>query len=731
VAGEEVPILARPALDRDRDAPALSALSAVAEAQLAFARNRDVSEALTKLLDGLLHLTECERGFITDAGGLGTRLLVTRDCEPSVVEACEAKIALLMSTRESSPLMGIEHGLLLLPIFGTGDLPVGVAGIAPPASQADRAIRRARPLLLIAGTMIGSRAKLRQQAAHNVELVLEQALTVAIAESSDLVGALQMMLKVICERVGWEIGQAWVPSVSGDVLECLPAWFASAPRFDAVRQSSLDARIVRGGGTGLGKVWQEGQAAWFDITAATNERVRTAIEAGLTLVLMVPILAHGEVIAILEFGSSTPSADSLDRLALVKGAADQVAAQLDRLRLLRERTSFIAALDAMEEGVAILRPYDANGRAMPMHCNAAYLRLRGCKDMDELRVQYAEDRLAKNDPTILRLRRELQQGRAAKAETRSVRPDGSVLEVESSVAPVRDATGAIIMHVVVIRDLGEIRREAAKKKELEAAVATANAAWRQTIDLVEMPIALVDAEGRFRRVNRAGRELLAKSEEELAGRALSEVSAREPWATSGRLVPTVVREGSVAEALAPDIAAGRSWAITLRPAPDLGGVVIVGRDITHTLELQESLQRAETAAALGRIVAGVAHEVRNPLFGIGATLDALEARVRGATEYANYMKVLRGELSRMTALMHDLLDYGRPPRLSPTACALDEVVQDAIERCSKRAGDLGVALLHRNPTEAPTLSIDRARLVQVMINLVDTAVDHSPQGRPS
>jgi signal transduction histidine kinase len=125
----------------------------------------------------------------------------------------------------------------------------------------------------------------------------------------------------------------------------------------------------------------------------------------------------------------------------------------------------------------------------------------------------------------------------------------------------------------------------------------------------------------------------------------------------------------------------------------------------------------------------VAHEVRNPLFGIGATVDALEARMKGADEYGTYIRVLRGELSRMSTLMHELLEYGRPPRLSRTHCSMAEIVDDALERCAKRADDLGVSLRHVNGADAATLSVDRGRLLQVLINLVDNAVHHSPAGK--
>lgn len=74
--------------------------------------------------------------------------------------------------------------------------------------------------------------------------------------------------------------------------------------------------------------------------------------------------------------------------------------------------------------------------------------------------------------------------------------------------------------------------------------------------------------------------------------------------------------------------------------------------------LQAELRRSETMAAMGVLVFGVAHEVRNPLFGISSTLDAMDARLKKGGDHHRYMDVLHGEVNRLSKLMGDLLDYG-------------------------------------------------------------------------
>lgn len=78
------------------------------------------------------------------------------------------------------------------------------------------------------------------------------------------------------------------------------------------------------------------------------------------------------------------------------------------------------------------------------------------------------------------------------------------------------------------------------------------------------------------------------------------------------------------------------------------------------LLLEAALRRSEALSAMGALVAGVAHQVRNPLFGISSIVDAMEAHFGDQQDYHRYLSVLRGEITRVNTLMRELLDYGKP-----------------------------------------------------------------------
>lgn len=146
------------------------------------------------------------------------------------------------------------------------------------------------------------------------------------------------------------------------------------------------------------------------------------------------------------------------------------------------------------------------------------------------------------------------------------------------------------------------------------------------------------------------------------------------------------------------------------------------------VENQELLRQSERMSAIGALVAGVAHEVRNPLFGISATVDALEVELGEGADVEEYMKALRSDVSRLSRLMHDLLEYGRPQRLTAHEQSLLPVVAEAVRMCGARAREREVELRQDASNVLPGVAIDADRMVQVFKNVVENAIDFSPAG---
>lgn len=157
-------------------------------------------------------------------------------------------------------------------------------------------------------------------------------------------------------------------------------------------------------------------------------------------------------------------------------------------------------------------------------------------------------------------------------------------------------------------------------------------------------------------------------------------------------------------------------------------VVAVVRDITARKEMEEALRRSERMSVMGALVAGVAHEVRNPLFGIAATLDAFEAEFGTGPEQTEYIEVLRNDVGRLSRLMQDLLDYGRPHETMRRTQSLRPVIAETLRVCAPRAKEKQIAIRQDVDAALPDASIDADRLLQVFKNIVENAIDFSTPG---
>lgn len=173
------------------------------------------------------------------------------------------------------------------------------------------------------------------------------------------------------------------------------------------------------------------------------------------------------------------------------------------------------------------------------------------------------------------------------------------------------------------------------------------------------------------------------------------------------------------------------WAEVSLRAAVLGGVVrvvSVVRDIDERRAMEEALRHSETMSAMGSLVAGVAHEVRNPLFGIAAALDAFEAEFGSGAAFGEYLATLRKDTARLTRLMHELLEYGRPRRLDRHEQSIEPVIAEAIRVCAPAARQKQIEIRADVMPDLPHVSIDADRIVQVLKNVTENAIEFSPAG---
>jgi signal transduction histidine kinase len=255
--------------------------------------------------------------------------------------------------------------------------------------------------------------------------------------------------------------------------------------------------------------------------------------------------------------------------------------------------------------------------------------------------------------------------------------------------------------------------------------------WQLTVDALDALVVMVGDSGRIVAANENARQAAATiGFADLLGAPIISLRGGEPWTTAIELARRATRASPAARSEITDAATGRTWEISAHYIPNQAGDsrLVMMDDITNVVALEANSRRNERVADLGRLVGNVAHEVRNPLFSMSATVDALEARMGTNPQITRYIDNLRRELKRITSLMHDLLEYGKPPILDAQVEPLNIALLEAISVAAPAAAVRNVTL-HCDPTACrETALVDRGRIAQAIQNLIENAIQFSTPG---
>lgn len=163
------------------------------------------------------------------------------------------------------------------------------------------------------------------------------------------------------------------------------------------------------------------------------------------------------------------------------------------------------------------------------------------------------------------------------------------------------------------------------------------------------------------------------------------------------------------------------------PIRDADGKVLMYQgfnvDITALDQLQARLSRAERLATLGQVAAGIAHEIRNPLVGIGSTTSLLLDDTPEQDARRADLAIILQETKRLDRIVNQIIDYARPREIAPVLFALSDMIQETVKllEAPLAAKRLSVGL-DVPPTLSP-LHADRDQLKQVLLNVVQNAID--------
>jgi len=160
------------------------------------------------------------------------------------------------------------------------------------------------------------------------------------------------------------------------------------------------------------------------------------------------------------------------------------------------------------------------------------------------------------------------------------------------------------------------------------------------------------------------------------------------------------------------------------------GAMVTLRDLDSLESINTQLQVSERLAAVGRITAGVAHEVKNPLNSMRLWLENLKETLPPGADGAalQAVNVLDAEIDRLDAVVKRFLDFSRPMdvRLEPTQLA--DLLREVLEVAQPQLQKANVTVARLLPIGIPEVFVDRDLLKQAVLNLVLNAVEAMPNG---
>ncbi len=145
-------------------------------------------------------------------------------------------------------------------------------------------------------------------------------------------------------------------------------------------------------------------------------------------------------------------------------------------------------------------------------------------------------------------------------------------------------------------------------------------------------------------------------------------------------------------------------------------------------KLEEELRRTERLAALGRLVTGVAHELRNPIGVVKATVQVMEAELKNTPDITEYTAVIKEHVDRQNRVIQELLDFGRPSKPLIQPVSVNSLLNKVLTFTSPMLRQHKIDLQIYPAEEIPLVNADGEKIKQVFVNLILNAIQAMPDG---
>jgi two-component system, NtrC family, sensor histidine kinase PilS len=278
-------------------------------------------------------------------------------------------------------------------------------------------------------------------------------------------------------------------------------------------------------------------------------------------------------------------------------------------------------------------------------------------------------------------------------------------------------------------------RSEAERMEATHALASLRALHERIVESIRSGVITTDLERRVYTLNRAAEEMTGYAPDDLRGQDVSilfgdirkqiETSLRA--ASDGQASPRFEAECLTSEGFR--VRLGYSVSPLFSERGETTGLVITFQDLTDIRSMEETSRRQERLSAVGRVAAGIAHEIRNPLAAMRGSIQVLRSEVSADPAQAELMEIVLRESDRLNRIITDFLTYARPRQVSLKETDLREPLREtfALLRHSPEVSD-GQKLEDVVPDEPLVAPADVEAIKQVFWNLSRNALKAMPDG---
>ncbi|HKO03751.1 MAG TPA: PAS domain S-box protein [Candidatus Acidoferrales bacterium] len=377
---------------------------------------------------------------------------------------------------------------------------------------------------------------------------------------------------------------------------------------------------------------------------------------------------------------------------------------------------FAELFNSLQEGVYFTTP-----EGHILDANPALVRMLGYSSREELMGTNAKDLYfdAAERAALATVLEE--QGRLVAREIVLKRKDGTRLTCLDTASMVRDAAGQAVRYQGILVDItARLEMETSLREQQEFA--------RRLIESFPDVIVVLDREGKFTFISNRIREVLGLSPSDLLGLRYGPRAHPDDRAHLDTLVEEVMSGAKTNDTLEYRAqhrdGTWRMLRATVAPIADpdgsVTGMIVSLRDVTELNRLEQQVMQSEKLAAMGQMMAGVAHELNNPLTAILAVSDMLREHSEDPG-HRRQLELLHQQARRAADIVQDLLSFARPPAPRKGRVQLAEVLRRALHLHEYSLRRNNVAVDYLPEKGIPEVVGDSNQLIQVFLNLVVNA----------